>query len=133
MSKDTSVRTPNHKYQEGTLVTPETKQAYQEVQQLYKNYEEYRLSFCNWVESHHVGNWEISQKSVNQIARWFLNKKCRKSSVPKKGRFWIARDTDDSIWIYAFMRDNLMVDFWWIFAPKKERTYVNHKQQKSRN
>lgn len=83
---------------------------------LKEEHEPHRIEFCNWIELHFEGNWDVSQFAVDSVARNSL-KYVRKTNVKKDGRLWIAYE-DDYIFIYWYGRDFMEVDYWWVMKRR---------------
>lgn len=96
----------------------ELRQAYVQVEQTYVDYEEKRLSFCNWQEPYFEGNWDMSQSYVDGYA-YFVLKQVQKLNVSKQHRFYWAKQ-EDEIRIYMYTRDVQKCDYW-MFLKRRER------------
>lgn len=93
--------------------------AYFQVQKIYEEYEKERLYHGNWIEPFFKGNWGISQKDVDNIARNTLLG-FKKESFSKKDRCYIGF-CGDEIRIYLYGRDLLGVDYWFIFKRSENK------------
>ena len=98
----------------------ELKAAHDKVVQMYKDYEEHRIKFCNWQEPYFKGNWGISQEYVDNFGRYILKNKIRNFPKSVKDRVFVAQK-DNQIRIYFYGRDLLEVDYWFIFMKRKRR------------
>lgn len=94
----------------------ELKEAYDKVTSMYAEYEPLRIKRCNWQEPYFKGNWEMSQKYVDDMSRDTL-KQFKKLWASKKGRIYYAKK-DDEVRIYLYGRDILFEDWWFIFKRK---------------
>lgn len=97
----------------------ELKAAHDKVVQMYKDYEEHRIKFCNWQEPYFKGNWGMTQKYVDDLGKYTL-KKIRNFPKSIKNRLFVTQK-DDQIRIYFYGRDLLKVDYWFIFMKRKRR------------
>lgn len=97
----------------------ELKAAHDKIVQMYKDYEETRIRFCNWQEPYFKGNWDMSQKYVDSLGKSVL-KNIRNFPKTIKDRVYIA-EKDDQIRIYFYGRDFWKKDYWFIFKKRKRR------------
>lgn len=104
-----------HFYDEG----PEYEERYytpMEEYYLWKENENHRMTFNNWVDVFGPGIWYLSDKENEDIAKDRL-KSVRDWPVKKKNRIYWAKN-EDSIWIYYYGRDFLGKDYWFIMKRK---------------
>lgn len=97
----------------------ELKAAHDKIVQMYKDYEETRIRFCNWQEPYFKGNWDMSQKYVDSLGKSVL-KNIRNFPKTIKDRVYVA-EKDDQIRIYFYGRDFWKKDYWFIFTKRKRR------------
>ena len=97
----------------------ELKAAHDKIVQMYKDYEETRIRFCNWQEPYFKGNWDMSQKYVDSLGKSVLEN-IRNFPKTIKDRVYIA-EKDDQIRIYFYGRDFWKKDYWFIFKKRKRR------------
>lgn len=109
----------NFKYSKQPHTQKELKAAYDKVVQMYKDYEQTRIKFNNWIEPYFKGNWDMSQEYVDSFGRSVL-KHIRNFPKSIKNRLYFAKN-DDQIIIYFYGRDFLEVDYWFIFRKRKKR------------
>lgn len=109
----------NFRYSKEPHTIEELKAAHDKVVQMYKDYEEHRIKFCNWQEPYFKGNWGMTQKYVDDLGKYTL-KKIRNFPKSIKNRLFVTQK-DDQIRIYFYGRDLLKVDYWFIFMKKKRR------------
>ncbi len=82
----------------------------------YKKSEE-RLTFCNWQEPYFEGNWGMTQKYVDGLAKYLLKKEIRNFKNLKE-RLFIRINKEDVV-IYFYGRDIIEHDYWFIFSKKR--------------
>ena len=75
-----------------------------EWRKLCADYEERRLNLCNWQEPVFEGNWDVTQKEVDEIAHTAMLE-CRNRPISKKNRFWVGHIDADTIICYWYGRD----------------------------
>lgn len=97
----------------------ELKASHDKIVQMYKDYEETRIRFCNWQEPYFKGNWDMSQKYVDSLGKSVLEN-IRNFPKTIKDRVYIA-EKDDQIRIYFYGRDFWKKDYWFIFKKRKRR------------
>ena len=95
------------------------KQAFDAMNQLYADYEERRILSSVWCEVYGEGIWGLSQFKVDKIAKDTLHK-LKRSPVSYNGRMFYA-ETSDTVLIYYYGRDYLMVDYWWTFKKRAKK------------
>lgn len=110
---------PRVKFSEEEHTKEELKEAYFKVQQMYKDYEDTRIRFCNWQEPFFKGNWGYTQEYVDDLAKDKL-KEIQKMSIKRNGRIYWT-ETDDQIRIYFYSRDFEEADYWFIFLKRHRR------------
>lgn len=119
VTKEDQVR-ETHKFSKQEHTREEYKQAYETIMQQKKDYEEKRLTFCNWQEPYFKGNWGMSQKTVDQIA--YENLEHFRKYMPHQGRCYLTHDKEnDVIKIYLYGRDIGTRDLWFVFQKRKRR------------
>lgn len=106
----------NFRYSEEVHTVEELEAAYKKIIKQREDYKPRKLEVNNWVEVYIDGNWGMSQKTVDRIARNHLES-TKKCSVGYNGRLFIA-EKDDIIFIYYYGRDFAEIDYWWIFKKK---------------
>lgn len=116
MSYDSILRGKPTKYHEIDCSKEDLLQAYINIMQQRRDYDKHRIEFCNWQEPFFDGNWGMTQKRVNNIAKGTLED-IRKCNVSKKERLYITENADE-IRIYFYGRDFWKKDFWFIFKRK---------------
>ena len=109
----------NFRYSKEPHTIEELKAAHDKVVQMYKDYEEHRIKFCNCQEPYFKVNWGMTQTYVDDLGKYTL-KKIRNFPKSIKNRLFITQK-DDQIRIYFYGRDLLKVDYWFIFMKKKRR------------
>lgn len=107
-----------HKYHSTDCTNEELKQAYKNILQQRKDYEPYRIEFCNWQEPYFKGNWGMSQKYVDNLGRNTL-KEIKRTSVSNKDRLYIGYK-DNQIRIYFYGRDFMEMDYWLIYERRNK-------------
>ena len=106
----------NFRYSEEVHTVEELEAAYKKIIKQREDYKPRKLEVNNWVEVYIDGNWGMSQKTVDRIARNQLES-TKRCSVGYNGRLFIA-EKDDIIFIYYYGRDFAEIDYWWIFKKK---------------
>ena len=106
----------NFRYSEKEHTMEELEAAYKKIIKQREDYAPRKLEVNNWVEVYIDGNWGMSQKTVDRIARNHLEN-TKRCSVGYNGRLFIA-EKDDLIFIYYYGRDFSEIDYWWIFKKK---------------
>lgn len=106
----------NFRYSEKEHTMEELEAAYKKIIKQREDYAPRKLEVNNWVEVYIDGNWGMSQKTVDRIARNHLES-TKRCSVGYNGRLFIA-EKDDIIFIYYYGRDFAEIDYWWIFRKK---------------
>ena len=106
----------NFRYSEKEHTMEELEAAYKKIIKQREDYALRKLEVNNWVEVYIDGNWGMSQKTVDRIARNHLES-TKKCSVGYNGRLFIT-EKDDIIFIYYYGRDFAEIDYWWIFKKK---------------
>lgn len=105
-------------YSEKEHTKEEKKIIYNKIKQMYIDYEEERIEFCNWQEPYFEGNWDMSQKYVDKLARYVLKKEIR--NIPNiKDRLYVSIEKKQ-IRIYWYGRDILYKDYWFVFLRKEK-------------
>lgn len=118
MSYNSLLENDYYKYHKGDYTKEELRQSYNNIIKKRKDYESKRIEFCNWQEPYFKGNWDMSQKYVNNIAKYTLKKEIR--NVPNiKDRLFVSIDKD-KIRIYWYGRDIKEKDYWFIFLRKEK-------------
>lgn len=92
----------------------------------FRNHEEHRMVFNNWIDVFGEGIWGWTQKEVDRFARENLNA-VRDWPVKKKGRIYCGIK-DDFIFIYCYGRDFLGEDLWFIMHKGDNGWNAAHKQ-----
>ena len=106
----------NFRYSEKEHTMEELEAAYKKIIKQREDYALRKLEVNNWVEVYIDGNWGMSQKTIDRIARNHLES-TKRCSVGYNGRLFIA-EKDDIIFIYYYGRDFAEIDYWWIFKKK---------------
>lgn len=106
----------NFRYSEKEHTMEELEAAYKKIIKQREDYAPRKLEVNNWVEVYIDGNWGMSQKTVDRIARNHLES-TKRCWVGYNGRLFIA-EKDDIIFIYYYGRDFAEIDYWWIFRKK---------------
>ena len=106
----------NFRYSEEVHTVEELAAAYKKIIKQREDYKPRKLEVNNWVEVYIDGNWGMSQKTVDRIARNHLES-TKRCSAGYNGRLFIA-EKDDLIFIYYYGRDFSEIDYWWIFKKK---------------
>lgn len=109
----------NFKYSKQPHTKKELKEAHDKVVQMYKDYEQTRITVNNWIEPYFKGNWDMSQEYVDSFGRSVL-KHIRNFPKSIKNRLYFAKK-DDQIRIYFYGRDFWEVDYWFVFSKRKRR------------
>lgn len=87
-----------------------------EIHELYRGYEECRMTFNNWVDPIGYGIWNMTQHEADKQSReWLIT--FRSLPVKKNGRVWYA-NTGDMALIYCYGRDFSGVDYWFLLRKK---------------
>jgi hypothetical protein len=86
------------------------------LSQAYRDYESERIRLCNWQEPRFVGNWGLTQNTIDKWAKVDL-KRTRDIADSNKNRIYFTQK-DDEIRIYFYGRDMLEHDQWFIFKRK---------------
>ena len=87
---------------------------------IFRAYEEYRMTFCNWVDVINPGGWVDTQAEANKLSRVAMEG-IRNWPVPKKGRVFAAERDNGTFYLYAYGRDFLGEDLW--FMAKRRKTH----------
>lgn len=106
------------KYSKEYHTIEESKNAYNKVNQMYKDYEKIRIEKLTWQEPYFEGNWGITQRKVDSFGRYFINK-IRKYSKSIKDRLYISEGKNE-IQIYFYGRDVWEKDYWFTFERKNK-------------
>lgn len=106
------------KYSKEYHTIEELKNAYNKVNQMYKDYEKIRIEKLTWQEPYFEGNWGMTQRKVDSFGRYFINK-IRKYSKSIKDRLYISEGKNE-IQIYFYGRDVWEKDYWFTFIRKNK-------------
>ena len=121
-------RKKKKRFSEKDHTAKEIKAAYEKIKRQQQEYDEKRIQFNNWQEPYFEGNWGLTQKKVDSIAKkqlkeiligeipttnrfWILE--IPKEDVPKGMKCWNKKINSDCIEIYYYGRDWLGVDYCW--------------------
>ena len=83
---------------------------------LWRDHEERRMTFNNWIDVFGPGIWDFTDKENEDIVRDYLIS-VRNWPMKKKDRVYWAKN-EDSIWIYCYGRDFLGEDYWFIMKRR---------------
>ena len=106
----------NFRYSEEEHNIEELEAAHKKILKQYEEYKPRKITFNNWIEVYVKGNWDMSQKYVDDISRSHLES-VKKCGVSYNGRLFIT-EKEDAIFIYYYGRDFAECDYWWIFKKK---------------
>lgn len=90
----------------------ETSEGIEYVRSKFREHEERRMTFNNWIDVFGEGIWSWTQKQVDQFAREHLEV-VKDWPVKKKDRVYCGFK-EDYIYIYCYGRDFLGDDLWFI-------------------
>lgn len=88
---------------------------------IFRAHEEKRMVFCNWIDVFGPDAWGAPQKEADQDAKDFI-KGIRSWPVSKKGRVF-AGETDGHVFVYAYGRDFLGMDYWWALEKRNPKDH----------
>lgn len=108
----------NFKYSKEYHTIDELKNAYNKVNQMYKDYEKIRIEKLTWQEPYFEGNWGMTQRKVDSFGRYFINK-IRKYPKSIKDRLYVSEEKNE-IQIYFYGRDVWEKDYWFTFERKNK-------------
>lgn len=108
----------NFKYSKEYHTIDELKNAYNKVNQMYKDYEKIRIEKLTWQEPYFEGNWGMTQRKVDSFGRYFINK-IRKYPKSIKDRLYVSEEKNE-IQIYFYGRDVCEKDYWFTFERKNK-------------
>ena len=97
----------------------ECRQAYFNILQQRKDFEDKKLRFNNWQEPHMEGNWGASQKSVDEFGISCLEF-IKHLGFSMKDRIYLC-EKDNEIQIFFYGRDMIEMDLWLCFKRKPKR------------
>lgn len=108
----------NFKYSKEYHTIDELKNAYNKVNQMYKDYEKIRIEKLTWQEPYFEGNWGMTQRKVDSFGIYFINK-IRKYPKSIKDRLYVSEEKNE-IQIYFYGRDVWEKDYWFTFERKNK-------------
>lgn len=106
----------NHPYDDPWLKTSEGRVF---DRKLWRDYEERRMTFNNWIDVFGNGIWGLAQKETDKIAKDSL-KDIRKWPISKKGRFFLA-EKGDFLYLYCYGRDFKGEDYWFVLQKRNSK------------
>lgn len=80
--------------------------------QKFRENEERRMTFNNWIDVYGEGIWGLSQRQVDKYAKGVM-KSVRNWPVKKKERIYCGVD-GDWLLLYCYGRDFGGIDYWWV-------------------
>lgn len=108
----------NFKYSKEYHTIDELKNAYNKVNQMYKDYEKIRIEKLTLQEPYFEGNCGMTQRKVDSFGRYFINK-IRKYPKSIKDRLYVSEEKNE-IQIYFYGRDVWEKDYWFTFERKNK-------------
>lgn len=88
------------------------------LRQRFRENEERRMTFNNWVDLYTEGNWGLSQLAVDNDAREAI-KSVRNWPVKKKGRIYCGTN-EKYLMLYCYGRDFKGVDYWLAMRRRRQ-------------
>lgn len=87
-----------------------------EIFELFRNHEERRMTFNNWIDVIGEGIWDMSQRDADRQSKDLMID-FRQSSVKKKDRIYYMNTGDFAV-IYCYGRDFSGADYWFMLKKK---------------